>query len=76
MALLKGLLTVFFLLQMNSSYAMLGVKLYLANVQGKILNDLTVFHTSGHSFNIKCIRSVKDTRKYNCKPEVTRVHPC
>uniref|UniRef100_A0A3B5BG30 Solute carrier family 26 member 9 n=1 Tax=Stegastes partitus TaxID=144197 RepID=A0A3B5BG30_9TELE len=27
------------LIKMNSSYTMLGIKLYLANVQGKILND-------------------------------------
>lgn len=46
MAPLKGLLKTFFPSQMNSSYAMLGIKLYLANVQGKILNDLSVFHTS------------------------------
>lgn len=31
--------------QMNSSYATLGIKLYLANVQGNVLNDLSAFHT-------------------------------
>lgn len=28
---------------MNSGYTMLGIKLYLANVQGKILNYLHLF---------------------------------
>lgn len=31
--------------QMNSSYTMLGIKLYLANVQGKISSDLSAFHS-------------------------------
>lgn len=56
---------------MNSNYAMLGIKLYLANVQGKILT-LVYFTLVGypeqlawqqrpiHSYNTESIRSAND----------------
>lgn len=45
-------------LQMNSSYGLLGINLYLANVQGKIWNEFNVFDNWNrcHLFNLKFIQ--------------------
>ena len=43
----------FFPAQMNSSYETLDIKLYLANVQGNILNDSSTFTIAGSTEQVE-----------------------